>query len=187
MKSTLALSAVLALLLAACSSEPTKTEAPKVDEVKVVPPAPMKKPEMAKPDTVAPAKPLEEAKMDDGVFPPKDAPGALGKRAIYYAFDTYTVEDEYKPIASAHGGFLSKHAKAKLIVQGNCDERGSREYNLALGMRRAEGVKTMMNLAGGAPEQIEAVSFGKEKPKAEGHDEAAWSQNRRVDIVYQGE
>ena len=71
-----------------------------------------------------------------------------------------------------------------MTIEGNCDERGSREYNVALGQRRSEGVKKAMTLLGAREQQIESVSFGEEKPKASGHDEAAWSQNRRSDMVY---
>jgi peptidoglycan-associated lipoprotein len=185
------LSVVLAGVLAACSSAPPKVEEPaKVEEVKVVPEAP--KPVAATPppavETVAPAQPLEEVKKEeDGGYPPKDQGGALGKRSIFYAFDAFAVADEYKPVAEAHAGFLSHHRKAKVTLQGNCDERGSREYNLALGARRAEGVKNLLSLSGAGSDQIEVVSFGKEKPKAAGHDDEAWAQNRRVDFVYQGE
>ena len=90
-------------------------------------------------------------------------------------------------MVQAHAGFLAKHGKSKLTLQGNCDERSSREYNLALGQRRADGVKNLMTLSGASGEQIEVVSYGKEKPVANGHDEESWSKNRRVDIVYQGE
>ncbi len=195
MRNNLILTALATAVLAACSSTPTKTEPVKVEEVKVQTPAPVAKvtpppvpaPVAAPVEKIAPAKPLDEAKVENGGFPPKGVAGALGQRTIYYAFDTFSVSDEYKPVAEAHGGFLGKHAKAKATVQGNCDERGSREYNLALGMRRAEAAKSLMTLSGASAEQIEAVSFGKEKPVDAGHDDAAWAKNRRVDIVYQGE
>ena len=74
-----------------------------------------------------------------------------------------------------------------MLIQGNTDERGSREYNIALGQKRSEGVKKMLLLLGAKEEQVESVSLGEEKPRAEGHDEQAWSQNRRSDILYQGE
>ncbi len=186
------LSATLAALLAACSSTPTKTEPVKVDEVKVAPTPPAKAdtpppPPPPQPQAIAPAKPLEEAKVEDSVFPPKGAAGDLGKRSIYYAFDSFAVSDEYKGIPTAHAGFLSAHSKAHVTLQGNCDERGSREYNLALGQRRADGVKNLMTLSGAGGDQIEVVSYGKEKPQAAGHDEESWAKNRRVDFVYQGE
>jgi len=85
----------------------------------------------------------------------------------------------------AHARYLREHSGAQVAVQGNADERGSREYNLALGQRRSEGVKKILTLLGVADRQIETTSFGEEKPRALGHDEASWSQNRRSDIVYE--
>ena len=87
----------------------------------------------------------------------------------------------------AHAKLLRDNPDASVILQGNTDDRGSREYNLALGQRRADGVRNMMALAGAGDGQIEAVSFGEEKPRALGSGESAWSQNRRTDIVYRGE
>lgn len=119
--------------------------------------------------------------------PLKDPSNILSKRSVYFDFDKSNVKDEYKPMVEAHAKYLTGHADAKVTVQGNTDERGSREYNIALGQRRADSVKKMMNVLGVADKQIETVSFGEEKPKADGHDEAAWHQNRRADLVYQGE
>ncbi len=85
---------------------------------------------------------------------------------------------------SAHASYLKANAKQKIIIQGNTDERGTAEYNLALGQRRSDAVRKSLNLMGVSDDQMEAVSFGKEKPKAEGDNEAAWAQNRRADIVY---
>jgi peptidoglycan-associated lipoprotein len=106
------------------------------------------------------------------------------KRAVYYDYDRAIIKDEFKSVIEAHGGYLAGHSGAKVTIEGNCDERGSREYNLALGQRRADGVKAKLKLLGVTDAQIETVSWGKEKPKAKGHDEAAWAQNRRSDIVY---
>lgn len=178
------LSLFVAATLAACSSTPTKQAAAPVSEGNAgaaasTAPAQDKMPE---------AQPMQSGMADSmAIFPPKGVGGALGERSIYYDFDKYNVKTEYAPIVSAHAGFLGGNAKAHLTLQGNCDERGSREYNLALGSRRAEGVKTLMTASGASADQIEVISFGKEKPMAMGHDEAAWSKNRRVDIVYQGE
>ncbi len=116
-----------------------------------------------------------------------DPKSILSKRSVYFDFDKYDVKDEYKPLVEAHAKYLSGHQGASVVLQGNADERGSREYNLALGQRRAESVKKMMNVLGVQDGQIETVSFGEEKPKAECHDESCWSQNRRADIVYKGE
>ena len=82
---------------------------------------------------------------------------------------------------------MSEHSQASITIQGNADERGSREYNLALGQKRAASVKKVLNVLGVPDRQIETISYGKEKPKALGHDEAAWAENRRADIIYSGE
>jgi len=108
----------------------------------------------------------------------KDPNSILSKRSIYFDFDEYAIKDQYRPIIEAH---------AKYLLQGNTDERGTREYNIALGQRRADAVKKMMVLLGAQEIQIETVSFGKEKPRREGHDETSWAENRRVDIVHAGE
>jgi len=115
-------------------------------------------------------------------------PGSiLSKRSIFFDFDRYDVKEEYRPLIEAHARYLRDNGQAKMLVQGNTDERGSREYNLALGQRRSEAVKRMLMLLGAKEDQVEAVSLGEEKPKSEGHDEGAWTQNRRGDILYQGE
>ena len=85
---------------------------------------------------------------------------------------------------SAHASYLKANPKQKVIIQGNTDERGTAEYNLALGQRRSDAVRKSLNLMGVSDDQMEAVSFGKEKPKAEGDNEAAWAENRRADIAY---
>jgi peptidoglycan-associated lipoprotein len=105
------------------------------------------------------------------------------KRSVYYEFDKYDVKPEYRALVESHAQWLRANPKGRLTIEGNTDERGSREYNVALGQRRAESVTALMQLMGVKPEQIEAVSFGKEKPRAGGHDEAAWAQNRRSDFA----
>ena len=106
---------------------------------------------------------------------------------MYFDYDSAIVKDEYKPLVTAHAQYLTRSRAAKMTIQGNTDERGSREYNLALGQRRADSVKQMLILLGAQEAQIESVSFGEEKPRATGRDEAAFSENRRSDILYQGE
>lgn len=108
----------------------------------------------------------------------------LAKRSVYFDFDSYSVKDDYKGLLEAHAHYLTTHPNRKILVQGNTDERGTSEYNLALGQKRAEAVVRALNLLGVPNNQMEAVSLGKEKPKALGHDEAAWAENRRADIVY---
>ena len=122
-----------------------------------------------------------------GGNPLKDPANVLSKRSVYFDFDSFVVKDEYKPLIEAHGRYLAGNRSARMTIQGNTDERGSREYNIALGQKRADSVKRMLMLMGAQEAQIETVSFGKEKPKHPGHDEAAWAQNRRDDIVYAGE
>jgi len=123
-----------------------------------------------------------------GLAPHKDPANLLSqKRTIYFDYDQDTINDEYKATVEAHAKYLQSNRQLKVILQGNTDERGTREYNIALGQRRADAVKKLMILLGASEIQIETVSFGKEKPRREGHDEASWAENRRVDIVYVGE
>ena len=114
----------------------------------------------------------------------RDPREAFAKRSVYYEFDGYDVKPEYRPLVEAHAAYLKQNPSARITIEGNCDERGSRENNVALGQRRAESVMKMMTLLGARAGQIESVSFGKEKPRVEGHDEKAWSENRRSDLAY---
>ena len=116
-----------------------------------------------------------------------DPANPLSKRSIYFDLDSSAIRPEFLPVVETHGRFLSGKPRTTVTVQGNTDERGSREYNLALGQRRAEAVRLALRSQGVRDEQIDTVSYGNEKPRAEGHDEAAWSKNRRADIVYSGE
>ena len=117
----------------------------------------------------------------------KEAGSTLAKRSVYYDYDSYSIKEEYVPLIDAHAKLLMQHTDTKIKVEGNCDDRGSREYNLALGQRRADSVKRAMVLLGVGDKQIETVSFGAEKPAAMGQDEESWAKNRRSDIVYPGE
>ncbi|NLP62159.1 peptidoglycan-associated lipoprotein Pal [Paraburkholderia sacchari] len=109
----------------------------------------------------------------------------LAKRSVYFDFDSYSVKDDYQSLLQTHAQYLKTHPQRHVLIQGNTDERGSSEYNLALGQKRAEAVRRVLALDGVGDSQMEAVSLGKEKPVAAGHDEASWSQNRRADLVYQ--
>jgi len=106
------------------------------------------------------------------------------KRSVYFAFDKDAIEGDGKAVVELQGGYLAKHADLKVRVEGNTDERGGSEYNLALGQRRAEAVKKALAVYGVKDGQVEAVSYGEEKPKAAGHDEESWAQNRRADVAY---
>jgi peptidoglycan-associated lipoprotein len=126
-------------------------------------------------------RPVETGATD----PLNDPQGVLAKRSVYFDFDSYTVRDDGKQVVENHSGYLNKNKSRKILIQGNTDERGGTEYNLALGQKRAEAVRKSMNSLGVSDSQMEAVSLGEEKPKATGSDEAAWAENRRADIVYQ--
>ena len=119
--------------------------------------------------------------------PLKDPGNILSKRSVYFDFDSSSVKDEFKPLVSAHAKYLNDNRGRKIVIQGNTDERGSREYNIALGQRRSDSVKRMMVLLGVTDAQIETVSFGEEKPRATGSDEGSYAENRRSDIVYDNE
>ena len=117
----------------------------------------------------------------------RDPKSILSKRSVFFDYDQYVIKDEFKPLLDAHGRFLVANPKIKMLIQGNADERGSREYNVALGQKRADAVKKMLLLLGAKEEQLESVSLGEEKPRNTGHDEAAWAENRRDDMLYTGE
>ncbi len=109
------------------------------------------------------------------------APATLD-RVIYFDFDSYAVKDEFRPIVEAHAKMLKANSSAKEVAEGHTDERGGSEYNLALGQKRAEAVVQQMKVLGVGDSQLEAVSYGKERPAVDGHDESAWAKNRRVEL-----
>ncbi|MBI3375242.1 MAG: peptidoglycan-associated lipoprotein Pal [Betaproteobacteria bacterium] len=165
-------------LLAACATEQVK-------ESQEAPAASKPVPLAARPAPAAPrvvAQPV--APKPAAVNPLNDPNNILSRRSVYYDYDEYTVKPEFRPLLEAHAMYLKQHPGASVTIEGNCDERGSREYNLALGQKRAEGVQRQMILMGAGSGQIEAISYGEEKPKALGHDEKSWAQNRHSDIVY---
>ena len=123
--------------------------------------------------------------FDGSADPLNDPQGVLAKRSVYFDYDSYTVKDEYRSVVENHAKYLVAHKDRKVIIQGNTDDRGGAEYNLALGQKRAEAVRKALVLLGVSESQVEAVSFGKEKPKALGQDEASYAENRRADIAYQ--
>jgi len=135
---------------------------------------------------VATAPPAAAAKTA-AINPLNDPNNILSKRSVYFNLDSFVVKDEYKSLVSSHANYLRENATAKVLLQGSADERGSREYNLALGQRRADSVKKAMTLSGTKEAQIEAVSLGEEKPRGTDHNETSWAENRRTDIRYQGE
>ncbi len=108
----------------------------------------------------------------------------LSHRTIYFDFDSAEVKDADREILAAHASYLSANPQVRVILEGHTDERGSREYNIGLGERRAKAVARLLEFMGASPSQIETVSYGEEKPADPGHNEAAWAKNRRVEIVY---
>ena len=108
-------------------------------------------------------------------------PAGVG-RIVYFDFDSYTVRDDGRPVVEAHARLLTANRARKMTVEGHTDERGGREYNLALGQKRAEAVVRALTLLGATDAQLEAVSFGEERPSAQGSDEAAWAKNRRAEL-----
>ena len=114
----------------------------------------------------------------------EDERSLLSKREIYFDLDSYEINIKFSDLIEAHAEFLKKNPEFKITIQGNCDVRGSREYNIALGQRRANSVKDALILFGVSENQIDAISFGSEKPVSEGNSEASHSKNRRSDIIY---
>jgi peptidoglycan-associated lipoprotein len=163
-----------ALLAAACASHETKNEGPMAEHSVTAAPA-------ASSASSATSPVVHSAVTGNPLHDPNNM---LAKRSIYFDFDSNVVKDEYEPIVKAHARFMASHAEARARIEGNCDERGSREYNLALGQRRAESVKRQMAALGVPDTHVETVSYGEEKPESTGHDEASWAKNRRDDIRY---
>ena len=168
------------MVLAACSSEPTKQQEGAAVE------------DRTKPQVVdrAPIKPADTKPLTDkpvGGSALTDPNNILSKRSIFFDYDSNLIKDEFRPIVTAHARYLQQNPAAKMRVEGNADERGSREYNLALGQRRSDAVKQMLQLLGAKAEQVESVSFGEEKPRCSEAAESCWAQNRRGDIAYPGE
>jgi peptidoglycan-associated lipoprotein len=170
---TVAFIASAAALLSACSSTKLQ-ETPVVEKTPVANTAPPA-------DTSRDIRPVETGTVD----PLNDPKGVLANRSVYFDYDSYVVREDGKPVVENHSAYLTKNKQRKVLIQGNTDERGGTEYNLALGQKRAEAVRKSMAALGVSDSQMEAVSLGEEKPKATGNNEAAWAENRRADIVYQ--
>ncbi len=121
------------------------------------------------------------SQMDSGMDDPNSL---LSKRTVYFDFDKSEIKSEARAIIEAHAKHLAKNPSLRVTLEGHCDERGTREYNLGLGERRAKAVDRVMSLMGVSPSQLELVSYGEERPVAMGHSEDAWAQNRRVEFIY---
>ncbi len=173
--SSLIAAAVAALFLAACSSDTPKdagTGAPVVD--------------------AGSGSGATSTGVSGGAIDPyslaalSDPKSAVYKRSVYFDYDQYSIKDEFRSLIDAHAKFLGKNTTQKMLIQGNTDDRGSREYNLALGQKRAEAVKKALALLGAREDQIEAVSLGKEKQRCFEANESCWAENRRADMLYSG-
>ncbi|MEY3791311.1 MAG: hypothetical protein RLZ09_2147 [Pseudomonadota bacterium] len=172
----------LLLLLSACSTVKLDESAPVEDRTgKPVPQITTLPPYPGDPGLGADSNANTTSSSKD---PLDDPASILAKRSIYFDLDSYVVKDEYKPVIEAHAKYLISRKDRKIIIQGNTDERGGSEYNLALGQKRSEAVRRALQLLGVSDNQMEAISLGKEKPKATGSGEEAWAENRRADIVY---
>lgn len=167
---------LLAGLLAGCASKEVQEQSKATVE---------ERGKTQQPTTAPKTAPVQQGSV--AADPLHDPNNILSKRSVYYDFDKSVIKDEYRALVDAHAQYLSSNRSARVTIQGNCDERGSREYNLALGQRRADGVKKAMTVLGASSSQIQTVSYGKEKPRCTEHAESCWSQNRRSDIIYQGE
>jgi peptidoglycan-associated lipoprotein len=121
---------------------------------------------------------------EEGAEAPGPMEGQLAKRIIYFDFDSSEIKGDGIGIVAAHAKYLAKNGGIKIRLEGHTDERGSREYNIGLGERRAQAVRRALLLQGAAEGQVSTVSYGEERPAAAGSDEAAWAKNRRVEIVY---
>ncbi|XZG70750.1 peptidoglycan-associated lipoprotein Pal [Chitinibacteraceae bacterium HSL-7] len=172
----LALSLIMTALLAACSSTPTSQEgttAPITDGTSG--------------STTAGTSGDAVNGSDLSKNPLTDPNNILSQRRVYFDYDSFVVKSDYSQLVEAHSKYLRGNPNARVIVQGHTDNRGTAEYNLALGQKRADAVRRMMNAYGVADSQIETVSYGEEKPLEEGDSETAYERNRRAEIVYQGE
>ncbi len=153
-------------VLAACSKK-----------VKEAPPAPAT-------DTTAPAAPTAPATT--GLYGPEDldTDACLRQRVVYFDFDKDEVKPEFQAIMACHAKYLRDRPSSRITLQGNTDERGSREYNMGLGERRGNAVNSALQANGGSASQLTVVSYGEERPVCTESNEGCWSQNRRVEIVY---
>ena len=171
---------VSAALLAACGSQPPAPEQSPSGVESRTPSAVTTAPVAPTSPTATPFDPMSPKLITDPRSP-------LSKRDVYFDYDSYVIRADAQSLLTTHAKFLAAQPQMKLLVQGHADERGSREYNLALGQKRAEAVKKALGLLGVGEARIEAVSLGEEKPACTQADEACWAQNRRGHLLYSGE
>lgn len=133
-----------------------------------------------------PSQPATQAAVDDGKYGPEDldTDACLKQRTVYFDFDQDAVKPEFQAIMACHAKYLQDRPESRITLEGNADERGSREYNLGLGERRGNAVSGALQAAGGSAGQLTVVSYGEERPTCTESAEGCWSKNRRVEIVY---
>ena len=174
---------VLAAALAACSSTPTEDDTSATDNMS----------QQTDTSPVTPVEPSEPVKPDTSSIPltadnfynhPSNYDGTTDSRVIYFAFDSNTVPAAAFETLRAHATYLKNNSNAKVRLEGHADERGTREYNVALSERRSQAVEKFLRVQGVSSSQIDVVSYGEEKPAASGHSEMDWAKNRRVEINY---
>jgi len=162
----------LLLAMAGCASNVKLDEAPVEDKSGTAPQA-------------APAAPTSAVATIQASSIPAVDPGPTGvSKVIYFDYDSFVIKADSQTLIEAHARYLRADKNRRISIEGHADERGGREYNLALGQKRSEAVRKALGLLGVSDNQLEAVSFGKEKPADPGHDEAAWAKNRRAEIAY---
>lgn len=172
-----ALILLVSAFLAGCSSTPVVPAPAKPRAAPTAAPTPA---------TSGTPKPVASSTVSTATLPPHLDPKSLisTERSVYFDFDVFTIKPEYQKLIERHGNYLAAKPALSIKIEGHADERGSSEYNLALGQKRAQAVVQALRTYGVKDSQMEAVSWGKERPKATGHDETAWAENRRADLVY---
>ncbi|MGI9338762.1 MAG: OmpA family protein [Gammaproteobacteria bacterium] len=173
------LALVVALAVSGCAQKP-QVSGEIIDE-EPVPPV------VERPIVVPADDPAEDFSAAPDPLDERVTDGLLQRRAVYFAYDKSVVREEYLPLIEAHTGYLLSNPDKGALLEGNTDSRGSTEYNLALGQRRANAVRDIMSAGGVSEAQLEALSYGEGEPRALGNTEAAWAENRRVDIRYRDE
>jgi peptidoglycan-associated lipoprotein len=179
------LSLALLGILSGCASTDKQKSADVSEGTATPPPVTETRKETPPPPDVTTSKPTQVT--GDPLDPLNPKSMLNQQRSVFFDYDSFVVKDEYKPLVTAHSRYLAANRNQKITIEGNTDERGSREYNIALGQRRADSVRQMMVLLGVKEDQIESISFGEEKPRNQGHDETAFAENRRSDIRYAGD
>lgn len=186
MYAKLLVSIVPVVLIVGCTTTPKVAEKSAPVEERAAPV--VSAPSVVTPTPAATSSGVEVlAAPDTGGFkgdPLNDPTSLLSKRVVYFEFDSSEIKDDARPVLEAHAAYLAERPKVSITLEGHADERGSREYNLALGERRAKAVQQLMQLKGASSRQLNVVSFGEEHPVALGHGDSDWSQNRRVELVY---